>query len=435
MNRTHPRHSCIVCAGLLLVALSTGVRSLSPDIEVRPAGRLQYEMMQLVHTTVRSDPDDPKADSLLPLAWRHDMRGEFAVDVTIRENAAVYVGIWSTIGNNFVDGRSGQTTIKGTGRKLSSGLTETKLTLGFGSGEERPFTLTAGLFKFAYNDDARDLGEYLFKSQCYPGVLYSGFDSAQIVGAQLRSTHADFMTHDLFVTSELEVDPMFDFSLAYLGEFRVREVFTFGLGGMLYRLIPVNPDNTKPSIYRVITDTVGTDAEGDPIYEYDTLTFAGVKAMGRFMLDPKPLLGSPDIFGPEDLKLYAEGAVLGVQDQGVFYEDIMERIPIMVGFNVPAFKLLDVLAAELEYYGSPHVNNPDTKGAPYQHDPAESPDHQGYGHENDIKWAITAIRGVGSHVSIRARVASDHLRTPEHTSSFLVAPDQFYWSLKFSLTF
>ena len=36
-------------------------------------------------------------------------------------------------------------------------------------------------------------------------------------------------------------------------------------------------------------------------------------------------------------------------------------MPLMFGFDVPAFKLLDVLAVEVEYYTNPYFNDNKTK--------------------------------------------------------------------------
>jgi len=61
--------------------------------------------------------------------------------------------------------------------------------------------------------------------------------------------------------------------------------------------------------------------------------------------------------GPNDLKLYGEASVLGVKDYGNLYNDIWQRIPVMMGFNIPTFGWLDYLSLEVEWYGSPYRNS------------------------------------------------------------------------------
>ncbi len=63
------------------------------------------------------------------------------------------------------------------------------------------------------------------------------------------------------------------------------------------------------------------------------------------------------LFGKNDLKLYAEGAILGCENYPGWYNNIYDRMPIMFGFNFPTFKLLDVLAIEAEYFPSPYKNS------------------------------------------------------------------------------
>ncbi|MBD3392222.1 MAG: hypothetical protein GF418_09160 [Chitinivibrionales bacterium] len=388
------------------------------ELAFEPSARIQYTSMQLVNTSVASFERNYEPDTLLDLAWVHEISGEFAMCIRFSPAAFAYLGYWSSIHNMFVDGRSGGLLGK-SGKHYSSGLTEAKAALSFGDGGSRQLVVTAGLFKYAYNDQARDLGEYLLASGTYPGVVYSGEDSIQLGGIHVQSTHPPNMTHNLFFTTELQVDPLFDFSAAYIGEIRLSKFFTFGAGVMLDRIIPVNPDNTSPPLHAIQDSATG---------RLDTLTFRGVKLMGRFAFDPKAFLDAK-LFGPNDLILYGEAALLGARSYPRYYDDITERVPGMVGFNLPAFGLLDVLAVEGEYYGSRHANNPETQGAPY------AKREPGYDDQDDYKWAVTAVRGVGEHVSLRLRAASDHLREGGHSRQRTVAPDEWYWSIRLTATF
>ena len=65
--------------------------------------------------------------------------------------------------------------------------------------------------------------------------------------------------------------------------------------------------------------------------------------MARVCFDFKKFFNT-NIFGDQDLKLYCEAAILGVKDYKLYYNNLVQRIPVMVGFNVPAFKILDLIA-------------------------------------------------------------------------------------------
>jgi len=74
--------------------------------------------------------------------------------------------------------------------------------------------------------------------------------------------------------------------------------------------------------------------------------------MGRFSFDPKPWFDS-EIFGRNDFKIYSEVAVVGVKSYKGVYPNLMQRIPVMVGVNIPTFRLLDEAVVEAEWYGAP----------------------------------------------------------------------------------
>ena len=145
--------------------------------------------------------------------------------------------------------------------------------------------------------------------------------------------------------------------------------------------------------------------------------------MGRLCFDIKKLVPLT-IFGDEDLKLYGEAAVLGVTNYDTLYDKISERIPVMVGFNVPVFRLLDVLAFEAEYYSSPYFNNNRNQlypnidnfspATPYVI-PDQANDISG-GHgvttvaAQRLKWSAYAKRSFGENFRIVAQAARDHSR-------------------------
>jgi hypothetical protein len=137
--------------------------------------------------------------------------------------------------------------------------------------------------------------------------------------------------------------------------------------------------------------------------------------MARAALDPKPLFGSPDVFGQEDLKLYGEAAVLGLKDYPFLYEDVRQRIPVMVGFNFPGFKILDVIGVEAEYCAYKFPNNwqrslfsrvPQPGSTQFTYAAWRASDYA----QDDWKWSLYLRKEVSRGLHISAQLASDHLR-------------------------
>jgi len=360
--------------------------------------------------------------------------------------------------------------------------------------EDSVFNLEIGLFPFKYNQDVRNLGEYLFRTGCYPGYIYSeGFDLAgtQLSGIHLRNNLLNgVMKNDLFFTSELYLYPAKDFSLTFLTDITPvpNRVINFGFGLQLFRFLSVDNAYTTPTKYEHVKDA-GTPEEkmapnwymtssGDTAY----YTFAGTKIMARLAFDPKPLFGSPDIFGPEDLKLYSEAIILGVKNYPACldsnnyysrpnnefgYDKLMQKMPIMIGFNFPAFKLLDVLSLEVEYYGKKYVNRVPiyanssnmlrlplpydpriNQGYPYGDSLTLRPEASGeYSKETYMsgaaqwKWSIYAKKTLFDRFNITLQFARDHtliktgLAQNVDFEEIFIKGKQWYWMLKFGYSF
>ena len=202
--------------------------------------------------------------------------------------------------------------------------------------------------------------------------------------------------------------------------------------------------------------------------------------MARFTFDPKPLLGNSTLFGPEDLKLYSEAIILGVNNYPANpdsdkawgntvvnefgYNKLMQKMPIMIGLNLPTFKFLDVFSIETEYYGKKYVNRVPviTEGltsmrlpVPYDNQlNSGSPEGDAaaggdgtyskrtyFGGEAQWKWSIYAKKTLFNNFNITAQIARDHSRV--QTALFqsidqeeaLIKNKQWYWMLKFGYNF
>jgi hypothetical protein len=354
-------------------------------------------------------------------------------------------------------------------------VTQAQFTFSLTADEATPFCVTAGLFPFQYNTDVKNLGAYLFRGPVYPGYVYSEFEAidldttvANMLGAKLHSTLFGIWKNDLIIRSETEFRPILDFSVGYITSVNIARVLEVGAGVNFYRLLASKPELTD------LTDTslfvpAGV-RESDPVnhpYERDftyvsgedtlRLSHRGTKVMGRLSFDPKPLIGS-DRFGPNDLKLYAEGAVIGLDDKNGLYASIMDRVPIMGGFNIPTFGLLDVCALEVEWYGAKFRNDyyklqqwlspvppsnryeyfysPDTIYADDgsvdrvvvgvgdeqtgKHDTTDVPWGEPFDSQNmvadNIKWSLYLSRTLREHIAISLQIANDHYRPAHHAT-------------------
>lgn len=205
------------------------------------------------------------------------------------------------------------------------------------------------------------------------------------------------------------------------------------------------PDKADPNYDSVgIKTYVRSDLDkyGDGAYVYSRedyyFTYQGIKLMLMASLDFKPLLGGLSWLGPEDLRVFAELGVLGVEDQPLYYTDVRQRMPVMFGVNLPAFRLLDLLSLQFEYFNSPWPN--DSRNFVYSLVPTydlagKSADAFAPIHADDWHWSVLAKKS-WAYGNVYLQVASDYLRTNTYTSvpTYLPITDRFsqwYYAVRF----
>jgi hypothetical protein len=259
-------------------------------------------------------------------------------------------------------------------------------------------------------------------------LLYSGFeiaDKVKMLGVKVQHSLAGVLTQDLYISSQVSMPPLYDISVGYTADYHPWNFISVGAGACFASLIPADKYETTFGY-----DTIATRKVPDPLYRYvdttktppDTIlyTFRGLKLMGRVTFDIKPFIGMEQgFFGPQDLRLYVEAAVLGVKNYPFWYDTLSQRIPVMVGLNLPAFKALDVLSFELEVYKSKYRNSTENiwsnrSAAPYNNGRStmftESEKKYAYATTDDIKWSLYGSKKVTSYFRVSGQVASDHLR-------------------------
>jgi len=291
---------------------------------------------------------------------------------------------------------------------------------------EKPFlTIGFGYFPFKYNPDVKDLGEYLFRSGAYPAWLINDFDfpKARVAGLRLSSILFNSLHQDLLLTGETDMPPFWDLNAAWIGDYDLLAAKTFhiGLGAMYRSLMPVDNKLTTPKVFQNEYLT-NVDTLADSTVQGDTghYTFSGAKIMARFSLDPKRVFmrnGDFGIFGDEDCKLYGEAAILGVVPypsstaNPYGYDTLLQKMPIMLGFNVPAFKVLDALSVEVEYYQCPYANSFQTQARFLYPLPDQGTlGSLNYRTGDNVRWSVYARRSLKNGLVFVAQVARDHVR-------------------------
>lgn len=298
-----------------------------------------------------------------------------------------------------------------------------------------------GYFPFKYNPQSTNLGEYLFRTTAYPGLIVSGFENSNIDKPKIAGVHgvwgmAPFINIDAILNTELDIFPLRDINATAIATGALPAVGTIALGVQLAHLIAVDPGKTTPGLNRQyhpgVDQWIGYI---DPATGDTTLyTFKGAKLMGRATLDIKGIIenltGALPMFGTEDLKVYGEAAVLGVKNYPGWYNKLKERVPAMAGINLPAFNLLDVFSIEVERYASPYWNSQEFiwksgSPVPYTGNPAGS-NYNSWSDslaktDNTIKWSMYASKKIGAWLRLSGQIACDH--TPRNW--YTAAPPSF----------
>jgi hypothetical protein len=248
-------------------------------------------------------------------------------------------------------------------RKLAFYMIDAAMEKTIKSGDQT-FYVEGGFFPIKYNPQAMNLGEYLFRSGTYPQYLNSGFelaDKEKLTGVHFSYKNLigeqGFFKADAFITSGMRDYPIHDISPAVLLAYSPHSCFEIGVGGEYSHLIAVDERKTTPSQDKVLfqpgsqeynivawIDTAKIDTSKGEKHDTTKYTFRGIKTIARLSFNPGTFLSGfrknagKMFFGKEDLKIYTELAILGVQNYPGWYKNLDERIPIMFGFNCPTFQ-------------------------------------------------------------------------------------------------
>ena len=448
-----------VRAGLCLVAgiLSHALADENNGIHFGAAGWMQYSVIGSSsdsgdNSNYRHNAFDGKS-VLSPGA-------QLSLDGRLSERLHIAAGLGVVAGNTIPyspTGINGGYALPG----LDAYVSNANFTYTFQNSHSSNVSLTGGLFSYDYNPDVKNLGLYLLRGPVYPGILISGFETkhvlpvANMLGLQLHHQMGAFQ-QDFLLSSEMEFYPFFDLSPAYVASYQVNSAFHIGAGVNFYHLIPVDSKLTSGLRSDEITHWQYDDTTGG---KSDTteLSYSGTKLMVNASFDPKSLFGGAEWLGPEDLKLYSEVALIGLDNGPAYrkiYGDYLHRMPVMVGFNIPTRKYLDHLSLEVEWYGSPDEDNLDNytvQGSSHPVSPFPTNWNQNSKSLNfnakrdNWKWSLHGVRTIQKHVQLSFQIADDHYRpgiyhgygdaNPPYHEAILVTPKDWYFTTKLAYFF
>jgi hypothetical protein len=256
---------------------------------------------------------------------------------------------------------------------------DVEINYAFGNLEKPWMKLAVGYFPFKYNPDVKHLGEYLMRSEAYPNYIVSNFEFAMTreLGLHLSGNSGwlmnpaiDEIKWDLLFTSETHSYswPTQDWTLTGIVSNNLFNFLDIGGGVSLQRLFSVDEAKTSPK--KTPNRYFGEAGITDTNY----ISFKATKLMGRAAVNPQrfipefkipfwPLFGETPFFGKEDLRVYGEAAVLGldnymaydsvvvdsttmqkawlpaskipINNYGRYYDSLPDRMPYMIGLNLP----------------------------------------------------------------------------------------------------
>ncbi len=342
-----------------------------------------------------------------------------------------------------------------------------KIRWGAGNNQDNSSFLEFGFIPYKYNRDARNLGEYLYRSGTYPGDVvttdgYQFMDHAyyDAYGIHARYSALDgLLAHDVNLFSEPFLEPIGDITPAYEISFNFSRI-EIGAGAAYNRGLSYRPSKSQPNEENNLYIEVPADpAKGytyykgpflgapsevrdDPAKPYLVLhrwTQRGLKLMARASIDLGNLLPE-ESRSPEDLRFYGEVAVLGVEDQPYYYETIRNRIPIMFGMNLPTFRALDLFSVQVEHYDAKfnNVSQSDRVSVPiWTVANYATMDLDTYT-PSKWRWSVYGKKNLNRLLNVNFQIASDHLRLRNVLSTrsdydLTQNPKSWYYLLKMEI--
>jgi hypothetical protein len=347
--------------------------------------------------------------------------------------------------------------------------------VGAASEDDHLLLLKAGIFGYKYNPDAKNLGEYMFRTWTYPTIVYTGgLEVVNNAGAQLSgfnlNTKKGFFSNDLLLTLQTEHAPIFGLSATDIVSVKFG-ILTLGAGIMFdnfyhpdKHVLESHEDGNKwyavaggdsvaagkKMAFKEYKDLRSAGVlQGDDTLVVDSgyYSFAGQKVMARASIDFGKLFPE-SLVSEGDMRLYCETILLGIKNYPTFYETPAQRMVSLIGFNFPTFRLLDLLSVEFEYAPTPWKMSTDRPHGGALAVPIGEGSNLSAGsfptvnqyYRDDWKWTFLMRKNLYDGLALYFQAANDHMRLLDNFSSqsqfeIFQTPDHWYWafSLKYAI--
>ncbi len=305
--------------------------------------------------------------------------------------------------------------------------------------------IESGIFPYTFSPDIKNFGNYLYRGGAYPLYLETKLDYPYYDMLGIR-TEAGVLDNSLkigaIVNGIINHAPFFDMSLALTASYASpHNVIDFGVGLCFDRIWSVNDYMTDCEAIK----------SNNPSFD-SSWTLRSTKLDSRMTFDAKPLMGSPDFFGKQDAKVYGELAILGLSDPNYFHDStftpsLLHRMPILIGVNLPAFKILDLVSFEMEFFNSPYTNDwwgndlQSPSPVPYDLSQMDSTWKENYKTKDNFKWTVYLKKSIGNY-DIIGLFANDHMfydtysaESQPNTEQSLRSPKDWHWYIKLQYNF
>ncbi|MBN1757235.1 MAG: hypothetical protein JW863_02890 [Chitinispirillaceae bacterium] len=334
----------------LLVSSATAATLVDPDpdVTITPKGYGSFEAGQIVSGYYKP-PSQP--NQRIAHIWQQRAFGNIGFDVRYRDILTIDIAGEGMMAFSTPQVGNLPTTLK---PRQFFYIKSSNAALTLGDPEFLNGVLQAGMFQYKYNPDVRNLGEYMFRSNPYPLLIYSSFDYAMADLAGLRLNLNGFnklFSNDLLFHSELIAFPTQNWSLSDIAAVNLLgDGISIGAGFSLHHWFNVYQGQYMARAY-------------DNYYYNESFIAAdslmddhrAVKVMGRIGLSPLQMLqhlrgGDPvPLFNRNDGHIYGEVDILGTKNYPDRYADIKDRMIYTFGFNVPGLFIIDLINIEFEY--------------------------------------------------------------------------------------
>lgn len=333
--------------------------------------------------------------------------------------------------------------------------------------ESMSIDMAIGLMPYKYNQDVRDLGEYLFRSGTYPFYLTTDFDRpfARLTGMRTGFNYKSdelCANIDLLALTERETRPFWDLSFAAIGGINLFKIFDIGAGVDFAHAVAMDKNVTQPKDSFSVSEYFKYNADSSHV-DTGYYTFTGTKVMAHATIDPFGRIRHTEgsllrsIIGENGGKMYGEIAIIGLENYPANinnpygYDKLDEKSPFMFGIDIPAWKLFDVLSLEFEHYPNPNPNSAayvirDGSPMPWFTNVSTAYDTAtgSAAYKPRWYWTLYMKKQIIKNFSIVCQIGHDHQRweMPMNYQTFsydyeeaLVKKDEWGWRIKTILNF